>query len=91
ILRDTQKELQAQESSVLKAQRAQLRERVENEEGFLGKYFTTVESLVTNPALGLSEAVKQVPNFLGVLGLAKVGSAVAGGSVGLASRASPAV
>ncbi len=88
-LRDTQKELQAQESGVLKAQREQLRERVENEDGFLGKYFATVETLVTNPALSLAEATKQVPNFLGVLGLAKVGGAVAGGTVSAASRTSP--
>ncbi|CAB4130845.1 hypothetical protein UFOVP123_38 [uncultured Caudovirales phage] len=91
ILRETQKELQGQESGVLKAQREQLRERVENEDGFLGKYFATVESLVTNPALGLSEAAKQVPNFLGVLGLAKVGSAIAGGTVGLAGKVSPTI
>ena len=90
-LRDTQKELQAQESGVLKAQRDRLRERVENEEGFLGKYFATVESLVTNPALSLSEATKQVPNFLGVMGLAKVGGILAGETVGLATRASPTV
>jgi len=90
-LRDTQKELQAQESSVLKAQRDRLRERVENEEGFLGKYFATVESLVTNPALSLSEATKQVPNFLGVMGLAKVGGVLAGETVGLATRASPTI
>jgi len=88
-LRDTQKELQAQESGVLKAQREQLRERVENEDGFLGKYFATVETLVTNPALSLAEATKQVPNFLGVLGLARVGGAVAGGTVSAASRTSP--
>jgi len=91
ILRDTQKELQAQESDVLKAQRAELSARVKNEDGFLGKYFTTVESLVTNPALGLSEAVKQVPNFLAVLRLAQLGGAVAGGSVAAASRVSPTV
>jgi hypothetical protein len=42
-LRDTQKELQEQESDVLKAQRAQLLERVQNEDGFFGKYFATVE------------------------------------------------
>ena len=90
-LRDTQKELQAQESGVLKAQRDRLRERVENEEGFLGKYFATVESLVTNPALSLSEATKQVPNFLGVMGLAKVGGVLAGETIGLATRASPTV
>jgi hypothetical protein len=88
-LRETQKELQAQESGVLQAQRERLRERVENEDGFLGKYFATIESLVTNPALSLSEATKQVPNFLGVMGLAKVGGVLAGETVGLATRASP--
>ena len=91
ILRDTQKELQSQESDALKAQREQLRERVENEDGFLGKYFATVESLVTSPALGLSEAIKQVPNFLGVMGLAKVGSTIASGAVGLAGKISPTI
>lgn len=90
-LRETQKELQAQESDVMKAQRDQMRERIQSEEGFFGKYLATVESLVTNPALGLSEAAKQVPNFLGVMGLAKVGTAVAGGGVGLATKVSPAV
>ena len=90
-LRETQKELQAQESDVMKAQRDQMRERIQSEEGFFGKYLATVESLVTNPALGLSEAAKQVPNFLGIMGLAKVGTAIAGGGVGVATRVSPAV
>jgi len=90
-LRETQKELQAQESDVMKAQRDQMRERVQSEEGFFGKYLSTIESLVTNPALGLSEAAKQVPNFLGIMGLAKVGTAIAGGGVGVATRVSPAV
>ena len=90
-LRDTQKELQGQESDVLKAQRDQLRERVENENGFFGKYFATVESLVTNPALGLSEAVKQVPNFLGVMAAAKVGTALTGATISAAAKASPTI
>lgn len=88
-LRDTQKELQAQESDVVKAQRDIWAERVRNEEGFFGKYFATVQELATNPALGLSEAFKQVPMFLGVLASAKIGGVVAGGSVGVAERASP--
>jgi hypothetical protein len=87
----TQKELQAQESGVLKAQREQLRERVLNEDGFLDKYAATVVQLVTSPALGLSEAVKQVPNFLGVVGASRFVGAATAGSVGLAGRASPTV
>ena len=55
-LRNTQKELQEQESDVLKAQRAELLEKVQNEDGFFGKYFATVEGLITNPALSISEA-----------------------------------
>ena len=84
-LRETQKELQGQESGVLQAQRDQLRERVQSEDGFFDKYVATVVQLATNPALGLSEAVKQVPMFLGVVGSARV----AGGAVGLASNVSP--
>jgi hypothetical protein len=84
-LRETQKELQAQESTVLQAQRDQLRERVQNESGFFDKYVATVVQLATNPALGLSEAVKQVPMFLGVVG----GARAAGGAVGLAGNVSP--
>jgi hypothetical protein len=88
-LRDTQKQLQAQESDVLKAQREQLRERVQNEDGFFDKYAATVVQLVTSPALGLSEAVKQVPNFLGIVGASRLAGAVTAGGVGLVGRASP--
>ena len=90
-LRATQKELQEQESDVLKAQRAQLLERVQNEDGFFGKYFATVESLITNPAMGLSEAVKQVPNFLSIVGAAKLGTALTGAAINTASRVSPTI
>jgi hypothetical protein len=90
-LRKTQNELQAQESDVLKAQRSQLLERVQNEDGFFGKYFATVEGLVTNPALGISEAVKQVPNFLSIMGVAKLGGALTGAAINTASRFSPSI
>jgi hypothetical protein len=90
-LRDTQKQLQAQESDVLKAQREQLRERVQNEDGFLDKYAATVVQLVTSPALALSEAAKQVPNFLGIVGASRLVGAAAAGGVGLVGRASPTV
>jgi hypothetical protein len=90
-LRDTQKQLQAQESDVLKAQREQLRERVQNEDGFFDKYAATVVQLVTSPALGLSEAVKQVPNFLGVVAASRLAGVAAAGGVGLIGRASPTV
>jgi hypothetical protein len=90
-LQKTQKELQAQESDVLKAQREQLRERVQNEDGFFDKYAATVVQLVTSPALGLSEAVKQIPNFLGIVGASRLAGAAAAGSVGLIGRASPTV
>jgi hypothetical protein len=90
-LRDTQKQLQAQESDVLKAQREQLRERVLSEDGFLDKYAATVVQLVTSPALGLSEAVKQVPNFLGVVAASRLVAAASAGAVGLVGRASPTV
>ena len=88
-LRETQKELQAQESDVLKAQREQLRERVLNEDGFLDKYAATVVQMVTNPALGISEAAKQVPNFLGIVGASRLVGAASAGAVGLVGRASP--
>jgi len=88
-LQKTQEELQAQESDVLKAQRAELTTRVQNEDGFLGKYFETVRTLVTNPAIGLSEATKQVPNFLGVLGAAKIGAGLTGLGVTALEKASP--
>jgi len=90
-LRQTQKELQEQESDVLKAQRAQLLERVQNEDGFFGKYFATVENLITSPAMGLSEAVKQVPNFLSIVGAAKLGTALTGAAIHTASRVSPTI
>jgi hypothetical protein len=90
-LNATQKELQAQESDVLKAQRQQLRERVQNEDGFFDKYAATVVQLVTSPALSLSEAVKQVPNFLGIVGAARLAGAATAGGVGLVGRASPTV
>ena len=90
-LRDTQKQLQAQESDVLRAQREQLRERVQNEDGFFDKYTATVLQLVTSPALGLSEAVKQVPNFLGIVGASRLVGAASAGGVALVGRASPTV
>jgi hypothetical protein len=88
-LREMQKDLQNQESDVNKAKRAVLKDRVQREDGFLGKYAATVGGLVTDPTLALSEAIKQVPMFLGVLGAAKLTSAAAGGAVQLAGRASP--
>lgn len=90
-LRETQKELQAQESDVLKAQREILRQRVESEDGFLGKYWATVKELVTNPALTLSEGVKQAPMFIGVIAGARLVSAAAGGAVTVAGRAAPTI
>ena len=90
-LRETQKELQAQESDVLKAQRDVLRRRIESEDGFFGKYWATVKELVSNPALSLSEAVKQVPMFLGVVGAARLGGAAGARGVTLAGRAAPTV
>lgn len=91
LLRGTQKELQAAESDVLRAQREQLRERVQNEDGFFDKYAATVVQLVTSPALSLSEAAKQIPNFLGIVGAARLTGAATAGSVGLAGRVSPTV
>ena len=88
-LRDTQQELQAAESDVLKANRERLKERVLSEDGFLDRYVATVKELVTNPTLSLSEAAKQVPNFLGVVAAARAGGALFGGAVATAERASP--
>jgi hypothetical protein len=90
-LRQTQKEWQAAESDVLKAQREQLRQRVQQEEGFLGKYYVTVKQMIDSPALTISEAAKQVPMFLGVLGAARLGAAAAGAGVNVAGRVSPTV
>lgn len=83
-LRETQKELQAAESDVLKASRERLKERVLNEEGFFDKYFATVQQLITDPTLTISEAAKQLPNFFGVVGAARV---VGGTSAGVAKIA----
>lgn len=63
--------------------------RVNNEDGFINQYATVVGELVTSPSMALQETVKQAGYFLGVLGLARAGSAAAGGLVGLAGRASP--
>jgi intein/homing endonuclease len=90
-LRETRREWQDQESDVLKAQRDVLRRRVESEDGFFGKYAATVAELVSNPALAMSEAIKQVPMFLGVVGGARLGGAAAAGAVNVAGRASPTV
>ena len=90
-LRETQKELQAQESEVAKASREVLRRRVESEDGFLGKYFATVKELVTNPTLTINEGLKQIPMFVAVIGGAKIGSALGGAGVAAAGRAAPTV
>lgn len=90
-LRSAQKELQSMESDTLKAQREILRDRVHNEEGFFGKYIATVEELVTNPALSISEAAKQLPNFAAILGAAKLVGAASGGVVTVASNNSPSI
>lgn len=90
-LRDTQKELQAAESDVLKASRERLKERVLSEEGFFDKYVATVQQLVTDPTLAISEAAKQLPNFLGIVGAARVVGAATSGAVNVAGRVSPAV
>lgn len=89
ILRETQKELQASESDVLRASREQLKERVLNEEGFFDKYVATVKQLVTDPTIAASEFAKQVPNFLGIVGAARAGGALLGGAVSAAGRVSP--
>ena len=88
-LRKAQKDFKDLESDQLKARQARMAERVNSEDGFINKYATVVGELVTTPSLALQETVKQAGYFLGVLGLAKAGSAAAGGLVGLAGRASP--
>ncbi len=90
-LRETQKELQAAESDVLKASRERFRERVLSEEGFFNQYVATVQQLVTDPTLTISEAAKQLPNFLGIVGAARVVGAATSGAVNVAGRVSPAV
>jgi len=90
-LRETQKELQAAESDVLKASRERLKERVLSEEGFFDQYVATVKQLVTDPTLTISEAAKQIPNFLGIVGAARVAGAATSGAVNVAGRVSPAV
>ena len=78
-----------QESDVLKAQRVVLKERIQSEEGFAGKYATTVLELVTNPALGLSEAIKQVPNYLAVIGASRFASGAVGAGFNAIEKSSP--
>jgi hypothetical protein len=80
-----------QESDVLKAQRAVLKERIQSEEGFAGKYATTVLELVINPALGLSEVIKQVPNYLAVIGASRFASGVVGVGFNAIEKSSPAL
>lgn len=90
-LRQTQKELEAENSDVYKASRDSLRRRVESEEGFLGKYFSTVAELVSNPTLSVNEALKQIPMFLGVVGGARLVGSAAGAGVAVAGRVAPNV
>lgn len=88
-LRKAQKDFKDLESDQLKARQARMAARVNNEDGFINQYATVVGELVTSPSMALQETVKQAGYFLGVLGLARAGSAAAGGLVGLAGRASP--
>ena len=88
-LRDTQKDLVAQESDVLRANRERLKERVLSEDGFLDRYVATVKELITNPTLSISEAAKQLPNFLGVVGAAKTAAGVFNAGMNVAERAAP--
>ena len=88
-LRKAQKDFKDLESDQLKARQARMAARVNNEEGFINQYATVVGELVSSPSMALQETVKQAGYFLGVLGLARAGSAAAGGLVGLAGRASP--
>ena len=88
-LRKAQKDFKDLESDQLKARQARMAARVNNEEGFINQYATVVGELVSSPSMALQETVKQAGYFLGVLGLAKAGSAAAGGLVSLAGRASP--
>ena len=89
-LRETQNGLSTQESEVMKAKHDVLRQRIDSEDGFLGKYAATVYSLVSDPGLGIQEAAKQIPNFIGVLGASKFASALAGGAVAVGGRLAPA-
>lgn len=90
-LRETQKELQAAESDVLQASRERFRERVLSEEGFFNQYVATVGQLITDPTLAISEAAKQLPNFLGIIGAARLFGAATSGAVNVAGRVSPNV
>jgi hypothetical protein len=90
-LRQTQKELQAEESDVLKASREVLKQRVMNEEGFFGQYAATVKQLITNPTLAISEGFKQLPMFLGIVGAARGGAAAGAAGVAAAGRVAPTV
>jgi hypothetical protein len=93
MLADTFRAVQAdfagEESETVKAQRALMRKRIDEEDGFFGKYVETLTSLVANPSLGIQEGIKQIPNFIGILGASKLVAGTAAGAVGLAGRASP--
>lgn len=89
--RSAQKFLRDQESDVLQANRRVMADRINNEEGFLDQYLATVAELLTNPTITIAESIKQVPMFLGILAASKAGSAIAGGGVALAERASPSL
>jgi len=88
-LRGIQKDYESQISPEMQARHELMVDRINNEEGFAGKYIETISSLLTNPSLGMNEIVKQVPNFVGVLGASKFGSAIAGLGVRAAGMAAP--
>jgi hypothetical protein len=90
-LRQSQKNLQADESDVMRARRSVMERDILSQEGFLDKYVATVAQLVTNPSLAISEGFKQLPMFMGVIAAAKLGGAAGAGAVAGASRASPTV
>ena len=88
-LRSTQDRLRDSQSDVMQAKYKVMRDKIDNEEGFLDKYVATVASLVTDPSLGIQEGVKQLPNFIGVLGMSKFGKLLAEGSVSAAGAIAP--
>lgn len=88
-LRGVRQELQEGYSEKLQARQELMRQKIAEDEGFADKFVNTLSSLVMNPSLAVSEVVKQMPNLVAMVGVARGGAVAGAGAVKLAGRASP--
>lgn len=88
-LRDAQKAIRERSTPEMQARQAELSSRVLNEQGFLNQFGTTVMELMTSPTVALSESLKQLPMFAGVMVGAGAGGALGTAAVAAGTRASP--